>query len=265
MRSVLLQRYPNLEYIFCWMGLSEGQDRRGFGALPQPVCTFCIGKGRRTSRCDKSRLFCALDARDIMAYLNSATTACSLQEFMDYVVSFFARHPHIDVIYSHRLSVDADNKAIWYWILPEHSNYLMMRWDLIPQETCFWRRSAFEKWGNVDPTFQFAMDYDLFARYSAQRRALLPGRPVSGGVPPGARRREDLATNGTLRGAGRKFNVYGRSTTSAAVGAMPGGKDVFDTAPFCVAQPMFPPKRFCPAQCPASDTITTGFGERDFR
>jgi hypothetical protein len=41
----------------------------------------------------------------------------------------------------------------------------MMRWDLIPQETCFWRRRIFENAGNVDPTFRFAMDYDLFARY----------------------------------------------------------------------------------------------------
>ena len=56
-------------------------------------------------------------------------------------------------------------RCIWYWILPEHSDWYMTRWDLIPQETCFWRRRIFEKCGNVDPTFRFAIDYDLFVRF----------------------------------------------------------------------------------------------------
>jgi hypothetical protein len=50
-------------------------------------------------------------------------------------------------------------------ILPKHSSFLMRRWDLIPQESCFWRRSLLERAGNVDPTFRFAMDYDLFVRF----------------------------------------------------------------------------------------------------
>ncbi|MBO9600748.1 MAG: hypothetical protein J7559_23360, partial [Cohnella sp.] len=55
--------------------------------------------------------------------------------------------------------------VIGHWILPPHINSLMKRWDLIPQETTFWRRRMFEKAGNVDPSFRFAMDYDLFVRY----------------------------------------------------------------------------------------------------
>jgi hypothetical protein len=51
------------------------------------------------------------------------------------------------------------------WLLPTHSNYLMQRWDLIPQETCFWRRTLFERAGNIDATRRFALDYDLFIRY----------------------------------------------------------------------------------------------------
>ena len=53
----------------------------------------------------------------------------------------------------------------WYWILPEHSDWYQIRWDLIPQETCFWRRRLFERCGNVDNTLRFAIDYDLFVRF----------------------------------------------------------------------------------------------------
>ena len=43
------------------------------------------------------------------------------------------QHPDVDVVYSHRCTCDSKNRVMWYWILPEHSNYRMMRWDLIPQ------------------------------------------------------------------------------------------------------------------------------------
>jgi hypothetical protein len=59
--------------------------------------------------------------------------------------------------------------VIKYWKLPPHVDYLMGRWDFIPQEACFWRRSAMEQVGGIDPTYQFAVDYDLFARMMAAR------------------------------------------------------------------------------------------------
>jgi glycosyltransferase involved in cell wall biosynthesis len=100
---------------------------------------------------------------EIMGYLNSDDMLAP--GTLQYVADFFRHNPKVDAIYSHRCTVDENNKAISYWILPGHSNYLMKRWDLIPQETCFWRRSLFEKCGNIDPQFRFALDYDLFLRY----------------------------------------------------------------------------------------------------
>ena len=98
-----------------------------------------------------------------MSYLNSddmLAPGC-----LEFVARFFAAHPEVDALYSHRCTVDEQNKVLWYWILPPHSDWYMTRWDLIPQETCFWRRSLFEKCGNIDPSFRFAMDYDLFVRF----------------------------------------------------------------------------------------------------
>ena len=53
---------------------------------------------------------------------------------------YFAAHPDVDALYSHRCLIDARNRVVGYWILPEHNSYLIRRCDLIPQETCFWRR-----------------------------------------------------------------------------------------------------------------------------
>ena len=46
----------------------------------------------------------------------------------------------------------------------------MKRWDYIPQETCFWRRRIYEQAGGIDPSFQFALDYDLFVRFMERGR-----------------------------------------------------------------------------------------------
>jgi hypothetical protein len=105
-----------------------------------------------------------------MAYLNSDDMLAP--GTLTFVARYFEAHPEVDVVYSHRCTVDEHNNVLWYWILPEHDSWYMTRWDLIPQETCFWRRRLYEKCGNVDPTFRFAVDYDLFVRFMQEA----PGR-----------------------------------------------------------------------------------------
>ena len=99
---------------------------------------------------------------EILAYLNSDDTL--LPGALAWVVEYFRTHPEVDAIYSHRVFTDAEGKPTRFWMLPPHSDYLMCRWDYIPQETCFWRRSLMDRFGVIDPTFQFAMDYEFFAR-----------------------------------------------------------------------------------------------------
>lgn len=159
-RSVLLQRYPNLEYIFMDGGSTDGtQDV----VAPYRDRFAHFVSERDKGQSDAIHRGFQKATGDIMAYLNSDDMLAP--GTLHYVAEFFERNPDVDFIYSHRCTVDSVNKALWYWILPRHNNYLMMRWDLIPQETAFWRRSLFEKAGNIDPQYRFAMDYDLFVRY----------------------------------------------------------------------------------------------------
>ena len=102
----------------------------------------------------------ALATGDIQCYLNSDDYL--LPGTLAFVADYFSRHRSIDALYSNRIVVNATDEVIDCWILPRHSNYLMERWDYIPQETCFWRRTTFDRSDGIDAELEFAMDYDLF-------------------------------------------------------------------------------------------------------
>ena len=81
---------------------------------------------------------------------------------------YFRRNPKVDVIYGHRLIIDGNDQEIGRWILPKHDDHAIKFADYIPQETMFWRRSAWNAVGaSLDESFQFAMDWDLILRFRA--------------------------------------------------------------------------------------------------
>ncbi len=159
-RSVFEQRYPKLEYIFMDGGSTDTTLERiqpyrdrftHFESGPDGGQSAAIAKGFEHS------------TGEIMAYLNSDDVL--LPGTLNFVAAYFRDHPTVDFIYGHRCIVNEMNQVTGHMILPNHCDFLMRRWDLIPQESCFWRRSLLERAGNVDPTFRFAMDYDLFVRF----------------------------------------------------------------------------------------------------
>lgn len=159
-RSVFEQRYPKLEYIFMDGGSTDStleniEKYRNrfthFESGPDGGQSAAIAKGFEYS------------TGEIMAYLNSDDVL--MPGTLNFVAAYFRDNPAVDLIYGHRCIVNEVNEVTGHMILPKHSNFLMRRWDLIPQESCFWRRSLLERAGNVDPAYRFAMDYDLFVRF----------------------------------------------------------------------------------------------------
>jgi glycosyltransferase involved in cell wall biosynthesis len=165
MRSVLEQGYANLEYVVMDGGskdetrdiLSRYKDRlHHCESSPDEGQADAVVRGfERTTG-------------EIMAYLNSDDVLAP--GALDFVARYLTAHPEVDAIYSHRVFIDEENLVTKYWILPPHHTWMMERWDYIPQETCFWRRSIYEKVGGIDKSFQFALDYDLFVRFMRQGR-----------------------------------------------------------------------------------------------
>jgi glycosyltransferase involved in cell wall biosynthesis len=161
-RSVLDQRYPALEYIVVDGGSSDGTLdilRRYDGSLARWISEPDRGQA------DAIRKGFLQSSGEIMAYLNSDDLL--LPNSLATVARFFAEHPEVDVAYGHRIIVDEADREINRWILPKHDPVVLTWIDWVPQETLFWRRSAWQAVGGIDPTFQFALDWDLLLRFQA--------------------------------------------------------------------------------------------------
>lgn len=159
-RSVLLQDYPNLEYLF----LDGGSTDATMAEVDPYLGRFAYWRSRRDGgQADAVQEGLQRATGDVMAYLNSDDLLAPGTVLR--VVRFFERNPHVDAVYSNRVVINEDDRVVSSWLLPPHSDYLISRWDFLPQETCFWRRRLFERAGNVDPSMAFALDYDLFVRY----------------------------------------------------------------------------------------------------
>ena len=144
---------------------SESAGKACEGAPPQvaeaggPGPGACLGDRGQADALVKGFAYATAP---IVGYLNSDDYL--LPGALQLVLEHFERQPEVDAWYSHRIFVDEFDHLLRYWYLPPHSNYINLRWDFIPQETCFWRRTAMEAVGGIDRRLDFAMDYDLFVR-----------------------------------------------------------------------------------------------------
>lgn len=100
---------------------------------------------------------------DILAWINSDDFYAP--GALGCVAAYFRDHPEVDVVYGHRICVDAAGQEIGRWVMPPAAPDALSYFDYIPQETVFWRRSIWEKVGGVNADFQFAMDWDLLRRF----------------------------------------------------------------------------------------------------
>ena len=99
-----------------------------------------------------------------MAWINSDDFY--LPGALRFVADYFARHPEVDVLYGHRILVDEQSREVGRWFLPRHSDEILRLNDFVPQETLFWRRRIWDRVGGIDPSFKFAMDWDLLLRFA---------------------------------------------------------------------------------------------------
>lgn len=170
--SVLDQQYPKLEYVV-QDGCSRDNSVEVIRKYESQISSWQSVKDHGQSHAINMGL--ERTSGDIMAYLNSDDIL--LPGSLDYVVNHFEQHPEVDVVYGDRLLIDEEDRVINYWVLPEHDAGAIVWADFIPQETMFWRRSAWDAiGGKVDESFHFAMDWDMILRFRSHglRFAHLP-------------------------------------------------------------------------------------------
>ena len=159
--SVLDQRYPALDYVVQDGGstdattevLKKYERRLSWASEPDEGQAHAVNLGFAKAK------------GEIMGWLNSDDM--QLPGTLAYIANFFSQHHDIDVLYGHRICIDRFDKEIGRIILPKHDPEVIKWVDFVPQETLFWRRSVWEKLGGLDPTFNYAMDWDFILRAHA--------------------------------------------------------------------------------------------------
>ena len=163
LRSVLDQNYPNLEYV-----VQDGcSTDESLAILSRYAPRLSDWKSERDQgQADAVNRGMQRTTGEILAYLNSDDLL--LPGSLSYVSRYFVGHPEVDIVYGHRVLIDERGDEIGRWVLPPHDDAVIPLADYIPQETMFWRRSAWEQVGSrLDDTFQFAMDWELILRLRA--------------------------------------------------------------------------------------------------
>jgi ADP-heptose:LPS heptosyltransferase/GT2 family glycosyltransferase len=165
MRSILDQAYPRLLYVV--------QDGGSKDRSPEIIARHAAQLRHWESVRDKGQADAVrrgfehiareLAPEDLMAWLNSDDLLAP--GALRFVGEYFAAHPEVDVIYGHRIIIDDDDRDVGRWIMPRHDPETLEWIDYVPQETLFWRKRAWDRAGGIDPTYQFALDWDLLARF----------------------------------------------------------------------------------------------------
>ena len=161
-RSVLDQGYPNLEYIIVDGGSTDGSleiiqkytDRLAWWVSePDQGQTDAINKGFSQAK------------GEILAWLNSDDTY--LPGAVAEAVGYLQAHPEIGTVYGDANLIDDEGNVIGRFPAKQTDNRRLMRGYVhIPQQATFFRKELWRKVGPLDPTFFFAMDYDLWVRLS---------------------------------------------------------------------------------------------------
>lgn len=160
-RSVLGQTYPHIEYIIMDGGSTDGSVdviKKYEGEITAWVSeqdrgqTDAINKGFNRA------------SGEILAWLNSDDTYASPQTVAD-AVNFLAAHPEVAMVYADCDFIDETGKVIGKFA-SRQTDYAKLRTGYvhIPQQTMFFRSTYWKQLGPLDPSFYFAMDYDLWVR-----------------------------------------------------------------------------------------------------
>jgi glycosyltransferase involved in cell wall biosynthesis len=158
--SVLGQDYLNTEYIIVDGGSTDGSvdiirkysDRLGWWVSERDKGqTEALNKGFARAR------------GEILAWINSDDTY--LPGAIYEAVAFLQSHQEVGMVYGDANLIDETGKVIGQFPARQ-TDYRKLRkgYVHIPQQSSFFRARLWKQVGPLDPSFYFAMDYDLWVR-----------------------------------------------------------------------------------------------------
>ncbi len=160
--SVLGQNYPHLEY---W--IIDGGSTDGSLEIIQKYRSRLAGwvSEKDQGQTDAINKGFARANGQILAWLNSDDTY--LPGAVSEAVALLEEHPSWGMVYGDTRFIKSNGDVIGKFPASQ-TDYEKLRQGYvhIPQQASFFRAKLWKKVGPLDPTFYFAMDYDLWIRLS---------------------------------------------------------------------------------------------------
>jgi len=158
-RSVLLQGYPNLEYIIIDGGSTDGSVEiiRKY----EPWLAFWVSEPDRGQSDGINKGF-RMCTGDVVAWQNSDDYY--LPGALSSVARTFRRKAG-DVLFGHMLRVDERSQVIRPMCYTPYSRLANVYEGMVlATQATFWRRDLFERYGYLDESLHYAMDREFFLR-----------------------------------------------------------------------------------------------------
>ncbi len=158
-RSVLLQGYPNLEYLVLDGGSTDGSVDiiRKYA----PWLHYWVSEPDHGQVHALAKGF-ARSSGEILGFLNSDDVY--FPGTLETVVRAFASNPAAVAICGNELWINADGQVISEEKTRSTSLRDLLLLNFLPQPAVFFRRSAYERAGGFDLQFQCIFDYELWLR-----------------------------------------------------------------------------------------------------
>jgi glycosyltransferase involved in cell wall biosynthesis len=160
MKSVLDQDYPNLEYIVVDGGSTDSSLEIIQGHASQLAWWVSELDSGQTEAINKG--FSHAQG-EILAWLNSDDTY--QPGAVSEAVAYLQDHPEVAMVYGDTNFIDEGGQVIGMFPARQ-TDYRRLRrgYVHIPQQAAFFRAGLWRQVGPLDPSFYFAMDYDLWVR-----------------------------------------------------------------------------------------------------
>ena len=159
LRSVLMQGYPNLEYIVIDGGSSDSST--AILERYSPYLTYWVSEKDQGQAHAINKGF-QRSTGHIMGYLNSDDML--LPNALFHVVMYFFKHPRKMIASGFRKSYDRNTKLLGNYTVGLPTNANIKHYCPVAQEATFWRRTIWEDVGPLNENFHFAMDYEYWLR-----------------------------------------------------------------------------------------------------
>lgn len=163
-RSVLSQDYPEIEYIIIDGGSTDGTTNIIRKYEDKLACWVSEKDQGQTDAINKGF---ARAKGDILAWINSDDTY--EPGAVSAAVKYLQEHREVGMVYGDCNFINRSGKVIGRFHAAQTDYHLIRRGYVhIPQQTMFFRADLWKQVGPLDPSFYFAMDYDLWTRISAR-------------------------------------------------------------------------------------------------